>query len=79
MSNHETDVVAFFFGVVFLVTVAVAIAVRTARVGIDAGGSVAVAAALVLLVTGVVGILGSVRNRRVRRVVTETETQPPYT
>ena len=66
MSNHETDVVGFFFGVVFLVSAAAAIALRTVPLGESADGSLAVAAAIVLLVTGAFGIGGSLRNRHRR-------------
>lgn len=69
MSNHETDVVGFFFGVMFLVCAATAIALRTVPFGESAGGGVAVAAAVVLLIAGVVGIGGSLRNRHRRRPV----------
>lgn len=77
MSNHETDVVGFFFGVLFLVCAAAAIALRTVPFGDAAGGDVAVAAAVVLLVAGVLGIGGSLRNRH-RRAAAD-EGQPPKT
>ena len=95
LSNHETDSVGFFFGVLFLVCAAAAIALRTVPLGESADEGVAVAAAAVLLVAGVVGIGGSLRNhhRRARRacadspaaavtsdVAAETgEDQPPKT
>src|SRR5690606_18087146 len=59
MSSHPTDGVAFFFGVLFLVCAAAAIALRTVPLGESADGSVAIAAAIVLLIAGVVGIGGS--------------------
>ena len=69
LSSHETDSVGFFFGVLFLVCAAVAIALRTVPLGESADEGVAVAAAAVLLLAGVVGIAGSLRNhhRRARR------------
>ena len=66
MSNHETDGVAFFFGVLFLLCAAAAIALRTVPIGESADGGVAVAAAVVLLIAGAIGIGGSLRNRHRR-------------
>ena len=77
MSNHETDVVGFFFGVLFLVCAAAAIALRTVPFGESAGGGIAVAAAAVLVIAGVLGIGGSLRNHHRRG--TSAEVQPPKT
>ncbi len=66
MSGHPTDGVAFFFGVLFLVCAAAAIALRTVPLGESADGSVARAAAIVLVGAGVVGIGGSLRNHHRR-------------
>ncbi len=68
-ASHQTDGVTFFFGVLFLLCAAAAIVLRTVPLGESADGGVAVAAAVVLLVAGVIGIGGSLRNRhpRVRR------------
>ncbi len=59
---------AFFFGVLFLVCAAVAIALRTVPLGESADDGVAVAAAAVLVIAGVIGIAGSLRNHHRRSV-----------
>ena len=49
LAGHDTDSVGFFFGTLFLVCAAVAIALRTVPLGDSTDGGVAVAAAAVVL------------------------------
>ncbi len=65
MSRHDADLVAFFFGICFLVSAGLAITVRTGDLGFgNAGANGAWIAGVLLAAVGTIGVVGSISSRR---------------
>ena len=68
MSRHDTDIVGFFFGVLFLICAGIAISVRTSGFGLlDDRPSGTWLLGTLFAVAGVAGLIGTIASLQRRR------------